>query len=1168
MSETEEITILKEQLKSEQELILKLKTLVIKEKKNGANLSAEVERLTLKFEELQHENSLLRTNLNESQPIPVSNDIVTDLEERIKSAERELQVRTTQLDQKNSAFSQLSDELDDLIIQLTNSKERERNSNLLIEQLKSELSTVYEQLVNFKNEEKSFQNAVSREKDLLTQLDELNNAYEECNELHQKQLKDLEERESDTRRCLAIQKANNKELADTLSRFRHQLGFQTGSFSPTSGSSGTPVTLVEATQTRVTLSQDCASGWDKLHSDLSALDKPTLLNICRECLTQLKPFSETIKSDQSEIKCLLDLCTEFLSSGNSTGWRKGELEKESSNTVMNILETCTLQDKEKTQCPLPSNQMPHSPTINSVSQYYDPPDKAYLSSSCIEEAREPDGQTDRTDDTNRLQMLEVKVNDLEKYAAEQEDRVKLQQIDWTQKLEIQAADYDHLIRDKETEISELRETCDRLSEEVLVFANFCSSTMVLIGEKASTSIDEKNTDWMAVADALNSSENHVSGYELNGLLEALYRDIQILLDSVANPNVDPMHDFPDKQSFVEPNDSSYELDEVKAQLAVTVNSLDEANKRASDAEATVAELQDELQKRDDKINCMKKLLIRLKMDASEQQKTKAVLEDTESTKQSLMDELEDRTKEVVQLTGEKEQVESALLLAREEAYQLRVTADSLREERDSVLRRFNRLQSEYGAYKVKAVHTLRNSHVISSPPSTTLKSDHPSVKSMQLDESTINTNSVVQGLDLEQLNHQLVTAQQRAEEASLRASIARTECDLAKEELTDIRHKYSDLLNEFRSQREVWESKLDSLTRERQQETVDRIKELEEKLAVARTQYDEQLRGDQARQQRLLSDERALWTAKLDKALEENKLLQEELDSLHRNLNSYISLMSSAKGINSIQTQNLELSVLSPNQPRGRMQGDGADNVTDEFDAPYESGSGSRSLQDGRRKRSAHRPLVLPLEQLLSSPNTSIPTVTPSGSSSDSPRVSRQHSGDLSGNDVIVSSGSVSSQISGLRVALSKQQRRVEHLSELLNESEANVARLEEQAKVLKEEIRRLERITARESQFVLSSSTVSTSIDPVSSSNESSVKDAHLRTEYLKNVILKLVCSAPDSAERPQLAAVLSSLLMLSPPEQKTLQDGILSAQYNSHSSTAASSWTSYLTGWTSPRG
>ncbi|TPP58505.1 hypothetical protein FGIG_10588 [Fasciola gigantica] len=964
MSETEEITILKEQLKSEQELILKLKTLVIKEKKNGANLSAEVERLTLKFEELQQENSLLRTNSNESQPIPVANDIVTDLEERIKSAERELQVRTTQLDQKNSAFSQLSDELDDLRIQLTNSKERERNSNLLVEQLKSELSTVYEQLVNFKNEEKSFQNAVSREKDLLTQLDELNNAYKKCKELHQKQLKDLEERESDTRRCLAIQKANNKELSDTLSRFRHQLRFQTGSFSPTSASSSTPVTLVEATQMRVTLSKDYASGWDKLHSDLSTLDKPTLLNICRECLTQLKPFSETIKSDQSEIKCLLDLCTEFLSSGNSTGWRNGELERKSSSTVMNILETCTLQDKEKTQCPLPSNQMPHSPTINSVSQYYDPPDKAYLSSSCIEEAREPDGQTDRTDDTNRLQMLEVKVNDLEKYAAEQEDRAKLQQIDWTQKLEIQAADYDHLIRDKETEISELRETCDRLSEEVLVFANFCSSIMILIGEKASTSVDERNTDWMAVADALNSSENRVSGYELNGLLEALYRDIQILLDSVANPSVDPMHEFPDKQAFVEPNDSSYELDEVKAQLAVTVNSLDEANKRASDAEATVAELQDELQKRDDKINCMKKLLIRLKMDASEQQKTKAVLEDTESTKQSLMDELKDRTKEVVQLTGEKEQVESALLLAREEACQLRVTVDNLREERNSVLRRFNRLQSEYGAYKVKVslLHTLRN-HMHQSPPSATLKSDNQREKACSWMTPPLTQTRRAKGYGpWKQLNHQLITAQQRAEEASLRASIART--------MSTGKEEYTDLLNEFRSQREVWESKLDSLTRERQQETVDRIKELEEKLAVARTQYDEQLRSDQARQQRLLSDERALWTAKLDKALEENKLLQEELDSLHRNLNSYISLMSSAKGINPIQAQNLELSVLSPNQPRGRMQGDGADNVTDEFDAPYESGSGSRSLQDGQRKRNTHR--VSPAPSLPLYPSSTV----------------------------------------------------------------------------------------------------------------------------------------------------------------------------------------------------
>lgn len=94
------------------------------------------------------------------------------------------------------------------------------------------------------------------------------------------------------------------------------------------------------------------------------------------------------------------------------------------------------------------------------------------------------------------------------------------------------------------------------------------------------------------------------------------------------------------------------------------------------------------------------------------------------------------------------------------------------------------------------------------------------------------------------------------------------------------------------------------------------------------------------------------------------------------------------------------------------------------------------------------QPIILPLDQLLNCPTTSINTASSAGSSLDSPRVSRRHnSSDVDGDDTLVSSGAAS-QIAGLRMALNNQQRRVEHLSELLNESEANVARLEEQAKV------------------------------------------------------------------------------------------------------------------------
>lgn len=695
MSEIEDITVLKDRLKSEQELVLKLKTLVIKEKKNGVKLSAEVERLNSKLIELQQENLLLRAGVEESQR-SATNGITSDLEEQLKSAQKEVETRTLQLEQKNLALNKLSDELNELMRQLESDKEKERNSNLMIERLKSELTALCEQRANIKTVEKSLQDAVAREEDLLSQLNELNGVYNALKESHQQQVRDFEERESGTQKYLAELEQKNKELSDTLSEIRLQLSAES-----VNSCSDTQTTSDDAAFFSV--SQD-GSPWDKLHFSLSTLDTATLVNMCRQCLIQLMSSRVIAESDVSSLKRLLNVHTESMSARSLTD-SKNEIRGENAHFVVNNVQSykCASPSREKVHCQSDSYRGVHGLTVDSISEFYDPLDKLCLPSSPPAEGpREMDVQTNHIGDTSRLQMLEVKVSDLEKYAAEQEDRAKLQQIDWTQKLEIQAADYDHLIRDKETEISDLRETCDRLSEEVSIFSNFCSSIMMLNDEKESSLMgDEENMNWTAVADALSSSENQVSGYELSGLLEALYRRIKVRLDSAANPTVNSIHSFPGRQASMDPDDVNYEMDEIKAQLAVTMVALDDANKKASDAESTLADLRNELEKRDEKINRMKKLLIRFKVDASEQQKTKTDLKDAEDTKQRLLDELEDRNREVVVLTGAKEQAESALLLAREEACELRTTLHTLEEERDSLLRRFGRLQSEYNAYKVK-----------------------------------------------------------------------------------------------------------------------------------------------------------------------------------------------------------------------------------------------------------------------------------------------------------------------------------------------------------------------------------------------------------------------------------------------------------------------------------
>ncbi|CAG8662719.1 11796_t:CDS:10, partial [Ambispora gerdemannii] len=88
---------------------------------------------------------------------------------------------------------------------------------------------------------------------------------------------------------------------------------------------------------------------------------------------------------------------------------------------------------------------------------------------------------------------------------------------------------------------------------------------------------------------------------------------------------------------------------------------------------------------------------------------------------------------------------------------------------------------------------------------------------------------------------------------------------------------------------------------------------------------------------------------------------------------------------------------------------------------------------------------------------------------------------------------------------------KLQHMAELLNESEAQVKRLEEQEKVLKEEIRKMDRLEKRQD----------------------------LSVEYLKNVVLRFFETSPD--DREPLIPVISTILQLSPEETRNLKDNAL---------------------------
>ncbi|KAL5464113.1 hypothetical protein EMCRGX_G033080 [Ephydatia muelleri] len=129
-----------------------------------------------------------------------------------------------------------------------------------------------------------------------------------------------------------------------------------------------------------------------------------------------------------------------------------------------------------------------------------------------------------------------------------------------------------------------------------------------------------------------------------------------------------------------------------------------------------------------------------------------------------------------------------------------------------------------------------------------------------------------------------------------------------------------------------------------------------------------------------------------------------------------------------------------------------------------------------------------------------------------------------------------------LRQQLKVAGKKMEHLTELLHESEASSLRLGEQTKLLKEEIRRLERNQQREESVA--------------------------NMEYLKNVFLQ-----GRTEERTSLVPVIKRLLQLSPQEvayiEQTLKGNEVeiptaASEVASHNSAARKGWASYMQRWT----
>ncbi|XP_053444149.1 GRIP and coiled-coil domain-containing protein 2 isoform X2 [Nycticebus coucang] len=120
---------------------------------------------------------------------------------------------------------------------------------------------------------------------------------------------------------------------------------------------------------------------------------------------------------------------------------------------------------------------------------------------------------------------------------------------------------------------------------------------------------------------------------------------------------------------------------------------------------------------------------------------------------------------------------------------------------------------------------------------------------------------------------------------------------------------------------------------------------------------------------------------------------------------------------------------------------------------------------------------------------------------------------------------------------LSSTTKSADHVNSLLRETEATNAILMEQIKLLKSEIRRLERNQEREKSVA--------------------------SLEYLKNVLLQFIFLKPGS-ERERLLPVIDTMLQLSPEEKGKLA---AIAQGEEENASRSSGWASYLHSWSGLR-
>ncbi|GFY52063.1 GRIP and coiled-coil domain-containing protein 2 [Trichonephila inaurata madagascariensis] len=415
---------------------------------------------------------------------------------------------------------------------------------------------------------------------------------------------------------------------------------------------------------------------------------------------------------------------------------------------------------------------------------------------------------------------------------------------------------------------------------------------------------------------------------------------------------------------------------------------------------------------------------------------------------------------------------------------------------------------------------------------------------LQLSEASAETQHLKEMIKTSSENHQRIVHTLETKVSSQKQEIlcAHKEVENIKQEFENYKVRVHSVLKQQKSTAPF--TSIDEDVKEKLETMVDKlklqVKNLNEKLSAVSMEYEalqEEHDNLLQRYNKAIEDREKMdaeWHTKLEQInVEKSKLraAQEELSSQHLLQNEMlvstykkqIKIMSDEhkRTVSDLQKQlesaDLEIARLQRDQQKAHglpvtptMQDN--PHSFDIFSQERQEGEGSESI-DGTDTPTRHSSLAtiptsgfLPFEKLLQSPR----------------------------DELNISSNYISNQDCDKIIAdLNASNKKIEHLTEVLNESESTNLRLSEQVRVLKEEVRRLERNKEREQHAE--------------------------NLEYLKNVFIKFA-TLEACSEKAMLIPVLTTMLKLSPAEEQQLKN--VAGDFNVNDS-SGSGWGSYLHRW-----